>query len=58
MNEHNKTNSIYLEMGIRHDLTDSEINVIKKALENVKVYEEDEQEALSSLKDLFFIYLD
>ena len=51
------TNAIYLKMGIKHDLTDSEINVLRKALENVKVYKEDEQEALSSLKD-FFIYLD
>lgn len=50
-------NVIYFENGIKHYLTDDEMDVVKTALNMVEV-EKEKQESLENLRSLFFEFLD
>lgn len=50
-------NTIYFENGIKHELTTKEIDVLKKALTDVDVHE-DQLETLRVLQGLFLEHLD
>ncbi|HGO3566918.1 TPA: hypothetical protein ACK03F_002647 [Staphylococcus aureus] len=54
----NLANVIYFENGIEHQLTIEEINVIRKALVNFKIDNDEEQKALQNLQSLFIHHLD
>lgn len=51
-------NVIYFENGIKHEFTNSEIEIIKRALTSLGVISDDEKESYESLISLFVHHLD
>lgn len=51
-------NTIYFNNGIKHDLDEDEINIIRKGLLAIEPTNEQEKEALEELKSLFLEHLD